>query len=137
MAPILTLLGVAVGSGAAFGTVRVMSGKPLISMESPRVFLPTGTITAPLVSADGRLAGYVQFEAQLEVPGNQVAEMRGRLPLLLDAMTMRTFKTPMASGPDGLLPNVEVARRILRQAAGEVYGRDQVSKVVITQTSPM
>jgi hypothetical protein len=137
MVAVVMLLGVAIGGGAAYGTVRILGGKPLISLESPRAFLPTGPITAPLVAADGRLAGYVQFEAQLEVPGDRLAEMRGRLPLLLDAMTMRTFKAPMASGPDGMLPDIDVARRILAEAAGQVYGRDQVSKVVITQASPI
>src|SRR6187402_420775 len=93
---IVLALGLCVGGGAAYATARILGGKPLISLESPKVFLPTGSITAPLVSADGRLSGYVLFEAQLEIPGDRLAEMRNRLPLLLDATTMRTFKAPMA-----------------------------------------
>lgn len=130
-------LGVCVGGGAAFGTARLLSGKPLITLESPKTFLPTGPITAPLVSSDGRLSGYVLFEAQLEVPGDQINDIRNRLPLLLDATTMRTFKAPMASGPDGMLPNMEVFKGVLEQAARQVYGGDRISRIVITQASPI
>jgi hypothetical protein len=135
--PAVAALGLAVGGSAAYGTVRALSGKPLITLAKPRIFLPTGPITAPLVSADGHLAGYVVFEAQLEVSVDGEADMRGRLPLLLDATTMRTFKTPMASGPDGMLPDLDVFRILLRDVAQQVYGKGQVSKVVITQASPM
>jgi hypothetical protein len=135
--PTIAVLGIAVGSSAAYGTVRALSGKPLISLDKPRIFLPTGPITAPLVSADGHLAGYVVFEAQLEVAVDAATDMRGRLPLLLDATTMRTFKTPMASGPDGMLPNLDTFRSLLTEMAQQVYGKGQVSKVVITQASPM
>lgn len=134
---IVAALGLCVGGGAAFATVRLLGGRPLIVMEQPRAFLPTGPITAPIVSADGRLSGYVQFEAQLEVPGDQVDAMRNRLPLLLDATTMRTFKAPMASGPDGLLPDIAIFRGVLEQAAWQVYGRDRVTKVVVTQAAPI
>ena len=137
IALVVTLLGVVVGGGAAYGTVQMLGGKPLIALANPNVFLPTGPITAPLVSADGRLSGYVQFEAQLEVPGDRIADMRSRLPLLLDALTMRTFKAPMASGPDGMLPNIAIFRRVLGEAVRQVYGRNTVSKIVITQASPI
>jgi hypothetical protein len=135
--PAVAALGIAVGGSAAFGTVRLLSGKPLISLDRPRIFLPTRPITAPLVSADGHLSGYVIVEAQLEVAGEAATTMRGRLPLLLDATTMRTFKTPMASGPDGMLPNLDTFRGLLGEVAQQVYGKGQVSKVVITQASPM
>lgn len=129
-------LGIAVGGGAAYGTARLLAGKPLVALESPKTFLPTGPITAPLVSADGRLSGYVQFEAQLEVPADNVADMRARLPLLLDAMTMRTFKTPMASGPDGMLPDIKAFRAVLKTAVHQVYGKDSIP-IVITQALPI
>lgn len=135
--PVVAALGLAVGGSAAYGTARLLGGKPLVARTSARIFLPTGPIVSPLVSADGHLAGYVQFEAQLEVSGDSATEIKDRLPLLLDATTLRTFKAPMASGPDGMLPNVDIFRRVLGDAARQVYGPGQVSKVVITQAAPM
>ena len=59
-----------------------------------------------------------------------------RLPLLLHAINMRTFKTPMAAGKDGLLPSLEQFRKIVEAAAPEAFGAGVVRKVAITQATP-
>jgi hypothetical protein len=58
------------------------------------------------------------------------------LPVLLNAINMRTFHTPLASGPDGLLPSVEGFRRVLLEAAVETYGKATIRRVVVTQATP-
>ncbi len=86
--PAVAVLGIAVGGSAAYGTVRVLSGKPLITLDKPRIFVPTGPITAPLVSADGHLAGYVVFEAQPRLRQSVANELLNGAELCGEAMQM-------------------------------------------------
>lgn len=128
--------GIAVGGGAAIGTSMAISGDA--TMFAPDMaFVSTGEILTPLVFPDGRLAGYVKIEGQIEVPASQTEDVIKRLPILLNAVNMRTFRTPMTSGPDGMLPNVESFRKLLLDAAVETYGRDIVTRAVVTQASPV
>jgi hypothetical protein len=101
------------------------------------VFVPTGDILAPLVSEDGRLASYVTFRAQIEVPSDREEEVKRNLPVLLNAINLRTYRTPMASGKDGLIPRVDLFGTIVKAAAGETYGPDVVARVAITQAQPL
>lgn len=130
----LILLGMALGGGTAYAAGKILAGKPLFTwtVARPTVFVPTGTIIAPLVADDGHLLGYMSFEAQLEVPAAQADHVRANLPLLLDATTLRTFKAPIAGGPDGLVPQLSVVRSVLTDAARQTYG-PLVSQVAITQ----
>lgn len=131
------VLGSGLGGAAAFGTSKVLGGKPLISRAEPEpVFVPTSTILAPLVSAEGRLAGYASFEVQLEVTGGRDGLVRQRMPVLLNAINMRTYRTPMAAGPDGLVPNLDVFRRVVMDASAEALGKNVVRRVAVTQASP-
>jgi hypothetical protein len=98
--------------------------------------VPTGEILAPLVFADGRLAGYVTFECQLEVPQGSAADVGAKLPLLLNAVNMRTYRAPLASGPDGLVPGLDTFRRVVMDAAVDVYGKGAVRSVAVTRASP-
>jgi hypothetical protein len=101
------------------------------------VFVPVDKLLAPLVSAeDGRLTGYVQFQFNLEVPRDKSSDVTKRLPLLLHAINMRTFKTPMAAGKDGLLPSLDQFRKVVETAAPEAFGAGVVRKVAITQATP-
>lgn len=128
--------GIGVGGGAAYGTGLLLDGDaPLMRIRYE--FVPTGPILAPLVFADGRLSGYVSFQAQLEIADTERDRVLKRLPLLLDAVNMRTYRTPMASGRDGLVPGLETFRKLLMDAAAETYGRDVVRRAVITQASPI
>lgn len=140
LVPIVLVVGLAAGGGAAFGTGLILGEKPAHAKAPPPPempsFVPTGKILAPLVYPDGRLAGYVSFEAQLEVPEDKVEFVTARLPVLLNAVNLRTYHTPMASGPDGMLPELTVFRGVLMAASVEAFGRDVVKRAAITQAAP-
>jgi len=134
--PILVLLaGAAVGGAGAYGTTVVIGVRDPGAMKT--VFVPTGSILTPLVDPDGRLSGYVSIEAGLEVPEKHAEQIESRLPLLLNAINMKTFRTPIASGKDGLIPNLEGFRRVVHQAAAETFGKDVVVRAVVTKASPI
>lgn len=133
------LAGLAAGGGAAYATVSIMGpAKPghAAADQAPPSFVDAGKVLAPLVFADGRLSNYVQFQIQLEVPADKIDFVTPRLPLLLHAINMRTFKTPMAAGADGQLPNVEAFRKLVMAAAPEAFGAGVVQKVAITAATP-
>lgn len=134
---VLLILGVGVGGGAAVGTLRVLGPPPpKVAVEPVMGFVPAQKISAPLVLPDGRLAGYVSFDLSLEVPEDQVAAVTAKLPLLLHAINMRTFRTPLAAGPDGMLPDIEGLRRVIQASAPEALGKGVVKRVAITRAEP-
>ena len=139
--PILLSAGVGVGGGAAFGLRQLLPTPAAAERQATRpkietAFVPTGKILAPLVSADGRLAGYVSFEVQLETADGDVEFVTARLPLLMDAINMRTFRTPMSSGPGGMLPDLAVFRKVVMASAAEAFGGKVVRRAVIMQATP-
>lgn len=140
--PIIAVLtvvaGIAVGGGAAFGTDMIMqrAAAPEAKADELPTFVATGPILSPLVFPDGRLAGYVSIEAQLQVAPDKAAFVTDRLPLLLHAVNMRTFRTPMTSGPDGMLPDLAVFRQVLTTACAEAFGPGVIKIVAITQATP-
>lgn len=135
---IVLLAGLGLGGGAALATMLVLGPRPgeMATEDAKSAFVPTEKILAPLVFADGRLAGYVQFDVQLEVPEGKAQFVRERLPLLLHAINMRTYRTPMAAGPDGILPDLDVFRKVVFQSAQEAFGAPIVRRVAITAASP-
>lgn len=137
--PLLLVAGVGLGGGTAFGVHQLLPS-PAAAATAPvkaaPVFVPTGKILAPLVSTTGRLSGYVSFEVQLETEESDAAFVTARLPLLLDAINMRTFRAPMASGPDGMLPDLAVFRKLVTASASEAFGMNKVRRVVIMQATP-
>jgi hypothetical protein len=136
----LPFAGLAVGAGAAFATSLLLGPAAPAPTTAPATdkpsFVATGKILAPLVGADGRLTGYEAFEVQLKVPDDQVVSVKAKLPLLLHAINMRTYRTPMASGPDGLLPNIETFRQVVEQASSEAFGKGVVTRAAITSATP-
>ena len=135
------IAGMGVGGAAAYGTSMVVGSSPTAKVApEPEAgdmsFVPATNVMAPLVTADGRLAGYVQFEVQLEVPADKADFVTARLPLLLHAINMRTYKTPMAAGPDGMLPDLSVFRSVVMAAAPEAFGAHVVKTAAITQAVP-
>lgn len=132
---LVLVLGIGVGGGAAYGTSQLLGAQAEARVATE--FVPTGTVLAPLVFGDGRLASYVSFEVQLEVPSNKRADVELRLPILLNAINMRTYRTPMASGRDGLIPGLAVFRKVVLDAAVETYGKDVVQRAVVTQAAPI
>lgn len=131
----LLILGLAVGGGAAFAAGMVL-GPPQPREAADSAFVPTGPLLAPLVFEDGRLSGYVSFEIQLEVPNDRAEYVAARMPLLLHEINLRTFRSPMASGPDGMLPDLEQFRKVVMAAAPEAFGNGVVRHAAITQASP-
>ncbi|MDB5672050.1 MAG: hypothetical protein JWO25_3009 [Alphaproteobacteria bacterium] len=136
--PIAALVcGIAAGGGTAYATAKFFHhGPPAAPTNVPTLFVPTGAILAPLVFQDGRLSGYVSFQVQLEVPIDQGPAITERIPVLLDAINMRTYRTPMASGPDGMLPNLDAFRKVVDEASTQAFGKGVVKKAVVTQASP-
>lgn len=140
--PLAVLIaGAGVGGATAYGTTLITDGSPVVHSApveegSDTAFVPATGVLAPLVTADGRLAGYVQFEVQLEVTADQVEFVTARLPLLLHAINMRTYKTPMAAGPDGMLPDLATFRAIVMAAAPEAFGKNVVKAAALTQAVP-
>ena len=138
---LVTLLaGLGLGGGAAYATVMLMGPqKPRAAHAAEEVepsFVDAGKVLAPLVFADGRLSGYVQFQVQLEVPADKAEFVTARMPLLLHAINMRTYRTPMAAGPDGLIPDLETFRKVVMTAAPEAFGAGVLRKVAVTQANP-
>lgn len=133
--PALLVLGVAVGSGSAFATA-MLRGPQSAGPAQDNAFVPTGSVLAPLVLEDGRLAGYTSFEVELQVPADKAEFVTARMPLLLHAINLRTFRSPLASGPDGMLPNIEQFRAVVMSAAPEAFGEGMVRHVAITQANP-
>ncbi len=136
--PLLAITGIALGGGTAFGVQQLVPAPPK-STPRPKIataFVPTGKLLAPLVSPDGHLAGYVSFELQLETEESDVDYVTKRLPLLLDAVNMRTFRTPMATGPDDVLPDLAVLRKLVTESANSAYGPKVVHRVVVMQAAP-
>jgi flagellar basal body-associated protein FliL len=140
---IVLLAGLGLGGGAALATLMILGPRPAHAEskaaeaeDKALVFVPVDKLLAPLVTADGRLTGYVQFQFNLEVAEDKSGEVTKRLPLLLHAINMRTFKTPMAAGPDGMIPGLDQFRKIVESAAPEAFGAGVVRKVAITQATP-
>ena len=137
----ILLAGLGLGGGAAYATVLLLGARApaaaaRVEDKVEPSFVDAGKILAPLVFADGRLAGYVQFQVQLEVPADKTEFVAARLPLLLHAINMRTYRTPMAAGPDGLIPDLETFRKVVMTAAPEAFGPGVLRKVAVTQANP-
>lgn len=141
--PLLVLIaGAATGGAAAYGAGQVMGppsppGAAARDDSEETSFVPVTKITAPLVMADGRLSGYVSFDVELKVPIDKADFVRERLPLLLHAINMRTYRTPMAAGPDGMLPEIGVFRKIVMDAAPEAFGPGVVRMAAVTHAVPV
>ena len=143
MKRILTLFliaaaGVGVGGGAAYATGALLGpGAPETLADSGGTeLIPAGKVLAPLVFPDGRLSGYVSFDIHLDVPVDRSEWVSARLPLLLNAINMRTYRTPMTSGPDGLLPNIGTFRKLVLDASAEAFGNGAVRRVAVTEAAP-
>jgi hypothetical protein len=140
---IMLVAGAAVGGGAGYAASRLFAPSgpaavpAAIEAEADPHFVPAGHILAPLVGADGSLTGYVQFDVQLQVAEEKSEFVTARLPLLLHAINMRTYRTPMASGPDGMLPDLASFRKVAEAAAVEAFGAGVVRRVTITQATPV
>lgn len=131
--------GLGIGGGAAYATSMLVDAhpnEPKKHKAEKTGFVLASEITAPLVLPDGRLSGYVKFDASLEVPLSEMEAVNARLPLLLHAVNMQTYRTPMAAGPDGLLPDLGSFRTVVIKAAKQTYGPGVVRFVAVTNAVP-
>ncbi|MET3722418.1 hypothetical protein [Sphingomonas trueperi] len=136
------IAGLAAGGGTAYAMVKMLGigvakqEAKAEEKEEPGKFVPTGKVLVPLVFPDGHLAGYASMEVQLEVDEAKADFVAQRMPLLLHAINMRTYRTPMAAGPDGMLPNLEGFRKLVDSSATEAFGPKVVRKIAVTNANP-
>ncbi len=131
--------GAATGGGAAFavGTLVPASTPEAVQVAAgPLTFVPTGPILVPLVFGDGQLAGYATIEVQLRVQEEVAEEVTARIPLLLHAINLQTYRAPLAAAPGGQLPDLAAFRRLVARASDRAFGRGTVRQVAITQARP-
>jgi hypothetical protein len=76
------------------------------------------------------------MDVQLEVDEAKAEFVGQRMPLLLHAINMRTYRTPMAAGPDGMLPDLEGFRKLVDAASNEAFGPKIVRKIAVTGANP-
>lgn len=137
--PLFVLLaGAGVGCGSAIAT-RHFAGPPkaAVKVEAPLVFVPVVKVIAPLVLTGGGLAGYISFDTELQVEESTQADVTAKLPLLLHALNMRTYQAPLATGPDGMLPNIRELRGVVEAACVETFGKAVVHRIAITRAEPV
>jgi hypothetical protein len=145
----LLLAGTAAGAGGGWALLTFMPGAIAPAEAAPGAahgakqpegaptsIIPGGRVLAPLVYKDGSLAGYGGFQIQIEVPEDQAAAITARLPILLHAINMRTFKTPLAAGPDGMIPDLDLLRATVQLAADESFGKGTLHRVLVTEAAP-
>jgi hypothetical protein len=140
----MLIAGLGVGGGAAFGVGQLLPApdagpakpKSPVEEEANLAFIKTEVVLVPLVFPDGRLAGYTSIDAALQVPADQAEALKARMPLLLHAINLQTFRTPLAAGPDGQLADLEGYRKIVAAAAPKAFGAGVVRKVAIIQANP-
>ena len=138
---LVLILGAGVGAGSGYGA-GLLFGPPDAKAEAhteesvPTTFVAIPRMVAPLVLADGHLSGYAAFEVQLEVAEADAGMVNQRVPFLQHAINLRTFRTPMAAGVDGAIPDLDRYRNVVAAASVEVLGKNIVRKVAITQAVP-
>ena len=144
---ILLLLGLGLGGGAAFGVSQVMGPPPApdehgedhaeVEEAVETTFVPAGIILAPVMAQDGYLSGYANFEVELEVAVDKADEVTAKLPLLLHAVNLRAFQTPMAAGAHYMLPDLKIFAKMVEQAAEESLGKGEVVRVMVISAKPV
>jgi hypothetical protein len=127
--------GVLLGALSGLEASHIVGGEGLFGAAPRRAFVPVGALTAPLVGTDGRLLGYLSFEAEIEVPVRREREVRAGLPVLADAVNRTSFAAPLAGEANGFVPQLPVLRELVHAAALKTYGPDVVSRTVITRAS--
>jgi hypothetical protein len=90
---------------------------------------------SPIQAAPRHVAGRYG-PAGLADEATRGVALKKRLPLLLDAVNIRTCRTPMASGLDGLVPGVDTFRHVLVDAAIQTFGKGTIRRVVVAQATP-
>jgi len=132
---IVPAAGLALGAAGAFAVHIAEVAQESAALRTT-TFVPAGTILLPLVLPNGRLSGYVNITTQIEVTLAAQEKVRSDMPLLLDAINMRAYRTPLAAGADGQLPRVDAFRKLVLDAAIATFGREGVRRAVVMQVQP-
>ncbi|GGO96858.1 hypothetical protein [Stakelama pacifica] len=135
----LIIAGIGVGAGSGYGAGLVLGSPDDAHGAQEAVktsFVPVPHMVAPLVLPDGRLSGYMAFEVQLEVPEKDVDSVTQRIPFVQHAINLRTYRTPLAAGVDGTIPDIEKFRQVVADAAKEALGQGVVQRVAVTKAVP-
>ena len=98
----------------------------------PPEFVPA-EVLVPLVFSDGQLAGYASVKLELRVATGGAEEVKTRLPLLLNAINLQTYRTPLASGSDGRMPDLAGFRKLVQRSADQSLGKGTILQVAITE----
>jgi hypothetical protein len=51
-------------------------------------------------------------------------------------INLRTWSTPLAAGPDHILPDLRAFARVVDAAAQEIFGKKMVRRVIVTGARP-
>lgn len=136
--PLIGLAGCALGVASAWATAHFLPHNSTQEAGAPvdLAFIPAGKVLVPLVSSEGRLSGYAEIDFQIEVAAARKAELTAQLPVLINAINLRSFRHPMAAGADGLLPDLNTFRTLAMDAAREALGSNTVRRVAIISAIP-
>ncbi|URD61916.1 hypothetical protein M8312_05250 [Sphingomonas sp. KRR8] len=132
--------GCAAGAASAFAVTLLHPQAPTAASDRPGSpdlketpeFVPVDVLL-PLVFSDGQLAGYASLKLQLRVAPGTGEAVKERLPLLLNAVNLQTYRTPLASGADGRLPDLSNFRLLVQRCADQALGRGTIIQVAITE----
>lgn len=99
-------------------------------------FVTIGALLVPILVDDRQLTAYATVEAQLEVGEADEEGVTARLPLVIHAVNVQLYGTPLASGPDGRLPDAAVLRKVFAEESQRVLGPGVVRSVALTRIAP-
>lgn len=138
---LILLGGLLTGGAAAFAVSLVQPGPKsgdhateaaAKERDATPEFVPA-EVLLPLVDGDGQLATYATIKLELRVEPGSGEEVKERLPLLLNAINLRTYRTPLATGPDGRLPDLAGFRLLVQSAADQSLGKGTIRQIAITE----
>lgn len=126
----------AAGGGAAAYLLPREQGRPAPVEVGDGKFVTMGALLVPITLPDGQFTAYVTVEPQLEVAVSDEEGVTARLPLVIHAVNVRLYRTPLAGGADGRLPDAGKIRTVIAEEASKVLGRGVVRSVALTRIAP-
>ncbi len=137
---LLIAAGLGLGGAGAWGVLRFMPKPPATAAIPPVRYVTAPVLAIPVVAKDGRLSGYVQITFQIETDEAHEAVVAADMPRFLDAVNRAAWATPIASGPDGLLPDPRRAGALGLVAAKKAHGKHskaRVKRVLASEIRPL
>ena len=138
---ICLIVGLAVGAGGMFIYNGQFGGASEPAPTAPSTLpdestvLPPFKVRAPIVTSDGTLATYAVFTVQLAVAKDAAESAPEQVPMILNAINMRTYETPLAKGVDGKMPSLRHFHDLVSAAAKPILGQSVLAKVMVTDVS--